>query len=167
MVYIFIKNDFFKKPNNGNMNIELLKNALLSLALKEVCRDKIDNFNMNYESYDGTKLPMFSGFSLENACFTYIQDEETSKRNPFNSIVMESKSKAIDAFLNNQLNSEKSVFEFFKSFVMLYENGPVNNENALSENIDISEKTEENVGEDLDKIDEDICEDDEDKDKNV
>jgi hypothetical protein len=44
--------------------VDRLKNALLSFAILQV-GDLSD---------DGTKLPMFSGSSLVNACFTYIVD---------------------------------------------------------------------------------------------
>jgi hypothetical protein len=99
-------------------NIDLLKNALLSFALKHVCYKDVSNFDMNYAKYNGTKLPMFSGYSLTNACFSYIVDSKTLT---FNNVQMDHKLDAINKYLVHNLSTEKQVEKLFEDFVSHYD----------------------------------------------
>lgn len=102
------------KPNaetaGSNKHIEDLKNALLAYAL--IINKKKDpnlklSFNINYAAMDGTELPMFSGYSIRNACFSYLT------RNG----IMYEKEKAIQRYLDKNLGDEEQTFEFFDRFV--------------------------------------------------
>ena len=107
---LFIYNVKKKKQNS---TLEILKNALLSFSLMKTC-DNIDNsLNLNYASYDGTKLPSFSGYNIENACFSYITKNNFT--NP-----MHDKSKAIEKYLSNNLGTNEQVVTFFEKFVESY-----------------------------------------------
>jgi hypothetical protein len=94
--------------------IETLKNALLTLALMRARGEDRGNFDMNYAKYDGTKLPMFSGCSLANTCFTYISDYDTD---PFYSIQMEHKANAVNRYLKRNLSTMDQVGQLFEDFV--------------------------------------------------
>ena len=78
--------------------VDHLKNALLSLALIMTKGDDVDNLNVKYDSYDGTKLPPFSGFSMENVCLTYIMKNPFDM--PFYSKQMDNKQQAIQKYLD-------------------------------------------------------------------
>lgn len=97
--------------------VESLKNALLSFAIARVYRDKFDDLNMDYKSFDGSKLPMMSGCSLTNACFTYIQDKRELRQSVFYTQHMENKIDAIEKFIKAHLNSTESVVDFFETFI--------------------------------------------------
>ena len=60
------------KRKTYSANVEELKNALFTLALMKLRHSNRDDMNMIYSSFDDTKLPMLSVFSLENACYTYM-----------------------------------------------------------------------------------------------
>jgi hypothetical protein len=97
--------------------VESLKNALLSFALAKVYREKFDDFNMEYRSFDGSTLPMMSGCSITNACFTYIQDKEMLRKNVFYTQHMENKIEAIEKFIHTHFDSTESVIDFFETFI--------------------------------------------------
>ena len=84
--------------------IEGLKNALLSYALNRVYGDRIDQANM--DTYDGSKLPPFNGFSLGNACFSYFGQNAC-------------RTKAIQLFMNQNLSSVWQVTAFFDDFLRI------------------------------------------------
>lgn len=106
-----LKYKSLKKETEFNEHIETLKNALLAYALNNVQRNDPDfdpyNISMDYASFDGTSLPMFSGCNLESACFSYFT------KNP----IMQHKQKAIELYLNKNLNSEKQIEDFFIKFL--------------------------------------------------
>lgn len=108
---LFIYN--VKKEKKENSTLEILKNALLSFSLMQTC-DNIDHsLNLNYASYDGTKLPSFSGYNIENACFSYITKNNFTKQ-------MDDKSKAIEKYLAKNFDSQEQVVKFFEKFVKSY-----------------------------------------------
>lgn len=96
--------------------VERLKDALLSFALAKTCEKNMSK-DMFYEKYDGTKLPMISGTSLTNACFTYIVDINEVKNSP---IYTESKLNAIYKYINKNLNTDDKVVVFFENFITNY-----------------------------------------------
>jgi hypothetical protein len=108
--YYYLKN----KEEKKNIYLEYLKNALLSYALMRVCKRDVDDFNMIYNDFDGTKLPMFSGSSITNASFSYIIDKKSFREHPFYTPIMEEKIKAIDKYLDKNLNSEDDIYKFFE-----------------------------------------------------
>ena len=106
------------KPEPSIKSVEALKNALLSLALSKLKNSDIDNnFNMMYAAYDGSKLPAFSGFNKENACFSYIISKEEFKKHPFYTKPMHDKLIAIDKYLEKNLGTMSQVSEFFKDYL--------------------------------------------------
>lgn len=116
--YAFVtKLPIFGKKRQDQDFVESLKNALLSFALARVYRDKFDDFNMDYKSFDGSSLPMMSGCSITNACFTYIQDKNQLRQNVFYTQHMENKIEAIEKFIRTHLDSTESVIDFFETFV--------------------------------------------------
>lgn len=99
--------------------IDLLKNALLTTALNDVFRPKnlFDDWNMDYNSFDGSKLPAMSGYSAENVCFTYIQEPQDLAREPFATRTMIDKARAIEKFIDCNLSSEAQVLDFFSQYM--------------------------------------------------
>lgn len=95
---------------NIKNSIEDLKNALLSFAMMQVCTSDKDNSSMHYDKFDGTKLPIMSGSSLENAYFSYIIDKDDYL---FYSPIILAKLNAIDKNLGNSTQ----VFDFFDKFI--------------------------------------------------
>ena len=73
-----------------------------------------DNLNMKYDSYDGTKLPPFSGYSMENVCLTYIMKNPFDM--PFYSKQMDSKQQAIQKYLDKNLDTFSKIITFFDKF---------------------------------------------------
>lgn len=96
--------------------IERLKNALLSFALMRMCKDDIHEWNLNYEGFDGTKLPGFCGVSLDNACFTYMRSREELKMDTFFTRYLIKKLGAIEKYVDKNLNTEDQVQAFFNAF---------------------------------------------------
>jgi hypothetical protein len=112
--FFYMLNQYFFV--NDVTQVDHLKNALLSMALITVKKDDINNdFNIEYKSYDGTKLPPISGCSINNAYLTYIM------KNPFDWILytrqMDDKQMAIQKYLDKNLNTREQMVEFFDSFV--------------------------------------------------
>lgn len=105
------------RKNAHSQHIEVLKNALLTLCLAKVYQNDFDNVSMNYEAFDGTKLPMMSGSDLVHACFTYIVDKEKMKQSPFYTKHMENKVVAIEKYLYKQLNTQQAVIDAFSRFI--------------------------------------------------
>lgn len=101
----------------SSIPIELLKNALLTLALMRVRSKDRDDTNMDYTLFDGTKLPMLSGCDLANACFSYIVDRAEFRSSLFYSRQMELKHDAIDLYLKRNLASYEQVEDLFNAFV--------------------------------------------------
>jgi hypothetical protein len=116
VLIVLIFNLIFKsaKKKRTDDNVDLLKNALLSFALKHVCYKDVSHLDMNYAKYDGKKLPMFSGFSMSNACFSYIVD---SKATAFQIAQMDQKSDAINKYLVRNLSTTDQVEKLFDDFV--------------------------------------------------
>ena len=98
----------FAKPTP----LERLKNALLSFAL--IRHGRIDSMPAgNYRSYDGTVLPAFSGYSVSNACFSYIQFDHDRIFGPFTSRTMNDKHAAVVRYLDRNLATLEQVLELF------------------------------------------------------
>ena len=89
-----------------NDSIELLKNALLAHALFTISKEDLgSHLNVNYDSFDGTKLPHLSGCNLENALMSYIVDAIPGKKN------------AIDKYLDSHISTDDEAYTFLKKFL--------------------------------------------------
>lgn len=97
-------------------NIDRLKNALLSLALQRLRKDDISD-ELAYDTFDGSKLPLFSGYDIENACFTYIRDMNEMRDNVFHTQSMDNKQKAIRLYLDTHLGTKDQIIHFFREVV--------------------------------------------------
>lgn len=116
--------------NNGTPTaLESLKNSLLTFALLKLKQNDIDKWNMKYDSFNGSKLPMISGASLENACFSYILDIDRYKKSFLFTKNMEDKVIAIEKYLQNNFDTNEKVVNFFNEFVQLVIQ-PVEDENT-------------------------------------
>ena len=100
-----------------NQHVEKLKNALLTYALKEVYTSKFEDLNLNYSTYDGSTLPHMSGYSFENACFSYIVNKNEFRKHPFYTKTMEDKLIAIEKFLDKHIDSDAAAMDLFTDFV--------------------------------------------------
>lgn len=96
-------------PKNNLTPTDQLKNALLTYAISKIKRRDFDPYNMNYKSFDGTKLPMLSGFSLNNAYFTYM------------TVDIFGKTGAIMRYLKKNLSTTEQVIDFLDEFVAFNE----------------------------------------------
>jgi hypothetical protein len=117
---------------------ELLKNALLSLALSTVYSDAIDNGNYKYDEYDGSILPPFSGSDLVNSYMSYLVDSE----NPH----IHAKYNAIQRFLHDNIITERDQEEFMEAFILVLKSmvdEKYINEEAVEE--DVTDEPEENT----------------------
>jgi hypothetical protein len=118
-LYLLYQN-FLLKSKPKNKSLEILKNGLLSYALlKTSNKDDLKSFNMNYKSFDGTKLPMFSGCSMINACLSYIQDKEDFRKSLFYTQKMDDKTIAIEKYLDRNFDTDQKVIDFFEKFIDL------------------------------------------------
>ena len=67
-----------------NKCVDLLKNSLLSYAIFHLKKKDIDfNYNMNYDSFDRSTLPSFSGYNTENAILSYMNTPMAIKNQKF------------------------------------------------------------------------------------
>jgi hypothetical protein len=107
----------FNKPKKKMSHVETLKNALLTFALNTVSREDFDDMNMNYGSFDGSKLPMLSGATFNNALTSYIIDIEEYRQGPFYTKIMEDKLMAINKYLENHFNNPEKVTTFLMTFI--------------------------------------------------
>jgi hypothetical protein len=117
VMYIICRRKETNASTEQNEYVEYLKNAMLAYALRGVKYASFDQFNMNYSSFDGSKLPMMSGYSTSNACFSYIANKKDARKNPFSSPIMEEKTDAIDRYIKRNLNTQEKVLDFFDEFV--------------------------------------------------
>lgn len=115
IAYYYYKNYIITKKNRKY--IDILRNGLLSYALMKVNKDDIDNLKMNYDDFDGNKLPMFSGYNTANACMSYIQDKNDFRNGLFYSKHMENKLNAIDKYLLNKFDTDAKIIDFFDKFI--------------------------------------------------
>ena len=89
--------------SEGTITTQHLGEAALTLLLTSVFEDRFPNLpDLNYDRYDGSKLPLLSGYNTANACLTYIKHGG-------------SKSRAIERFLDNHLRSREQVSDFLKT----------------------------------------------------
>lgn len=86
--------------------LDQLKSALLSYALHQVHGDNVDDSNMHYASFDGSKLPVLSGYDILNACMSY-----------YNKTTRNEKHNAIVRYLQKNLSTREQVEQFFQTFV--------------------------------------------------
>lgn len=103
--------------------LRLVKNALLAHALMKARGGDRDDLNMNYKAFDGSRLPMFSGYSLTNACMSYIVDRGDLRRSPFYTQVMEEKASAIDRYLEKNLGTDEQAVKFFEEYIFAIRDG--------------------------------------------
>ena len=103
--------------------IIILKNALLTFALATTRMEDMDS-SYDYSKFDGSTLPKLSGFSLDNACFSYIVDKDEFKRDPWYTTIMMDKLVAIDRYLSKNLDTNDKVANFFMEFVDTYKRKP-------------------------------------------
>lgn len=134
--FLLYKNSLIKKEKGEkNKYIDQIKNGLLSYALlKTADKDDLKNFDMNYKNYDGTKLPMFSGCDIRNACLSYIIDKDEFKKYQFYTPTMEDKIVAIEKYLEKNFDSDKKVEEFFNKFIEQIEGEETSDESFESLN---------------------------------
>jgi hypothetical protein len=100
--------------------VEMLKNALLSLALATVYHSKggvQERTGVDYSSYDGKKLPGMNGCDICNACFTFIESPQHAARGEWGSQFRVDKATAIHKYIKTNLSTEQEVHAFFKAFV--------------------------------------------------
>jgi hypothetical protein len=111
--YIQYLYKLFAKPKP----IDYLKNALLSYLLMKCGNIESGPYAMNYKTSDGTMLPAFSGCSIENACFTYIQTTYDQVFGPFPSSIMNNKQVLIAKYIKQNLNTETDIVDIFSKFI--------------------------------------------------
>lgn len=95
--------------------VDRLKNALLAFALAKTCANDMSD-DPDYDKYDGTMLPRPCGFSLANACFTYILDVNEFRQDPLYCVDIESKINAIQRYIDKNLDTNEKTLAFFEHF---------------------------------------------------
>ena len=114
-LYFWLSFLFTKPPN---IHVERLKNSLLAFALLKTRPEDIDEYDMYYEFFDGTKLPMFSGCGVGNACYSYILDKNEYKKNRFSSTsTIIHKINAIEKYLDHHFDDSNKTYVFFDDFI--------------------------------------------------
>jgi hypothetical protein len=116
--YIQYLYKLFAKPKP----IDYLKNALLSYLLMKCGNiESGPGYTMNYKTSEKcghiTMLPSFSGCSMENACFTYIQTTYDQVFGPFPSNTMNYKQSLINKYIKQNLNTETDIVNIFSKFI--------------------------------------------------
>lgn len=101
----------FENKKRKKDEYELLKNALLAMALSMVYSNQIDQGNYNYDEYDGSMLPPLSGSDLINAYMSYIVDSD----NPH----IHAKYNSIQRFLHSNILTERDQEQFMEDFIVL------------------------------------------------
>lgn len=81
--------------------VDSLKNSLFTLMLLKMNKTDFEEDNYNYASYDGSKLPPLSGYSLLNASSTYM-----------NNYNLPSKDIAINKYFKRMFNSTYQINAF-------------------------------------------------------
>ena len=95
-----------------NLLLEDLKNALFTYALLRVGKEE-ENMYKDYDRYDGTTLPPFTGWCTTHACFSYIHGTHPPLHN---SPLMMAKQDAIKRYIDQNLATTEQVWEFFERF---------------------------------------------------
>lgn len=106
----------FRRKEQKKKKLEQLKNALLTFAMTKVFDDSFEKGPITI-NYDGSVLPPLSGYNMSNACFSYIIDSDEFKKHPWHTEAIARKHKAIERFLDINLNTSEQVQEFFNKFV--------------------------------------------------
>ena len=114
-----------KNKSSTDTPLERLKNGLVSYALLKCRPEDRDDFNMNYASFDGTRLPMFSGYDTVNATYTYI------------SPLMPVKTAAIERYLRKNFDTDEKTEGFLRKF------DEVMTKNAIQTDLVVEEKENE------------------------
>lgn len=101
--------------------VYLLKNALLAYALHKttINADDVPSSKTahRYDDYDGSKLPPMTGYTLPNACFTYILERPRVRLiDSTYTEIMESKFVAIEKFIEKNLDTDDKVLKLFVKF---------------------------------------------------
>lgn len=104
-------------------NVEKLKNALLTLALSKVYKNKFNETCQDYYLFDGKELPWLSRYNVPSTYFTYIMDRNELKKHMFYSKDIAYKVNAIELFLEQNLGTEKEIFEFFEKYRTMTDTG--------------------------------------------
>lgn len=111
----------YKKEDEEHTPIELLKNALLTLAITTVKKDDVGPLGTdNYDEYTGDTYPPLSGCSVQNACFSYIFNQKRFKRSPLYSPHYSSKMDAIQKYLHKNVHTDSQVWDIFDKFFDKY-----------------------------------------------
>lgn len=100
VAYCHVRQSLKRSKQQIGWSKQQLAEACLTKQLFTVCRADVDEWNWNYKSYDGTKLPPLSGYNLTNALTTYISHGGE-------------KSKAIDRYLYKNLRTAQQLDVFF------------------------------------------------------
>lgn len=103
--------------------VQRLKNALLTLALSKVYKNRFSETNYDYSTYDGTELPLLSKYNVPNTYFTYIMDRNELRNHRFYTKDQEYKLNAVELFLEQNLGTEKDSFEFFEKYRSMTDTG--------------------------------------------
>lgn len=97
------------KKEGSSVYVDYLKNGLLAYALLKTTG------NHHTGSYDGTRLPPFSGSNIRNTCITYIIEDKQEVKE------IEDKRVAIQKYLAAQFDTYDKVVTFFDKFVAAQE----------------------------------------------
>lgn len=104
-----------------NKRLETVRNALLTYALSRVCSADFDELNVNYASFDGSKLPSMAGFNMNNALSSYIISKEDLQKGPFYTKQMENKILAIEKYLEKHFDTDDKVDTFLSKFLDVFD----------------------------------------------
>lgn len=118
--------NLLKEREKEGKSVRLVKNALLAHALMKARGSDRDDLNMNYKAFDGSRLPMFSGYSLTNACTSYIVDKADLRRSPFYTQVAEDKADAINRYIEKNLGTDEQAVKFFEEYIVAIGDGDGN-----------------------------------------
>lgn len=103
---LYYINEMDRKRVYPHTNVDVLKNSLLSYAIFILKQKDIDrDFNFNYKTFDGSMLPSFSGYNLENGIMSYMNTP------------MVEKNKAIDRYLQKTFCTNNDVEIFMIDFI--------------------------------------------------
>ncbi len=108
-VFTYVLHLFDIKKTEEKGSLEMLKNALLSMAMTIVYSDNIDRNNYNYDGYDGSCLPPLSGADIVNGYMSYMIDSD----NPH----IHAKFNAIQRFIHSNLISEGDQERFLEIYI--------------------------------------------------
>jgi hypothetical protein len=101
--------------------VDAARDALLAYALVRIRSEYIDDFNVQYATFDGSRLPMFTGSTLSKACMSYLSDSCPTQRK-----FGVHKTRAARRFLHTHLGTMRQAHGFVEEFIDAMESGPSN-----------------------------------------